>query len=202
MQSSGRVGGLIGEARPQGQTRLSRGRPVSAANTGIGRRTGYERSRDLPLLIPLWPRELKTQSLEAQQRLLVKLRRALRVERRLGLAGHWTYDLARHARLLEAYGLEVQEWRERLRSLGACPTTARGKAPIRQAGLADPLRIGAGTPTLSHRALCQAPSSWPVPSAPQHSSAPPWDNRAAAPTSRGIPQARDCNACAGGASAT
>jgi len=34
---------------------------------------------------------------------LAKLRRALRAERRRGLAGHWSYDLNRHVGLLSAY---------------------------------------------------------------------------------------------------
>jgi hypothetical protein len=35
------------------------------------------------------------------------LRRALRAERRRGIAGHWTYDLARHVELLRVYRLEL-----------------------------------------------------------------------------------------------
>jgi hypothetical protein len=36
-------------------------------------------------------------------RVLAKLRRALRAERRRGIAGHWSYDLNRHLGLLGAY---------------------------------------------------------------------------------------------------
>ncbi|MEI2384614.1 hypothetical protein [Breoghania sp. JC706] len=43
----------------------------------------------------------------ASQRLVVaRLARALRGERRRGLAGHWTYDLNRHIALLQAYRAE------------------------------------------------------------------------------------------------
>lgn len=67
----------------------------------------YCRRRDLPRLIPMWPAELETSNAEARNKLIAKLRRALREERRRGLAGHWTYDLARHAGLLRAYKAEL-----------------------------------------------------------------------------------------------
>ncbi len=68
---------------------------------------GYVRARDLPKLVPLWPSEIETPSLADHARLLAKLRRALRAERRRGIGGHWTYDLARHAQLLRAYRAET-----------------------------------------------------------------------------------------------
>lgn len=61
------------------------------------------RPRDLPKLIALWPHELADESPEGRRFVLAKLRRALRAERRLGLAGHWSYDLNRHLGLLSAY---------------------------------------------------------------------------------------------------
>jgi hypothetical protein len=67
----------------------------------------YSRSRDLPRLVPLWPREIEDESEDGRRRLVAKLRRALREERRRGLAGHWAYDLARHAALLRAYRAEL-----------------------------------------------------------------------------------------------
>lgn len=67
----------------------------------------YDRSRDLPGLIALWPWEIDDASPEGRQRLLALLRRALRLERQRGIAGHWTYDLARHSRLLAAYRSEL-----------------------------------------------------------------------------------------------
>jgi hypothetical protein len=39
--------------------------------------------------------------------MLTKLRGALRAERRRGIAGHWTYDLARHVELLHLYRQEL-----------------------------------------------------------------------------------------------
>jgi hypothetical protein len=55
----------------------------------------------------LWPSEIADGSLAGRLRLLARLRTALRRERQRGLAGHWAYDLARHARLLEAYRREA-----------------------------------------------------------------------------------------------
>lgn len=70
----------------------------------------YERNRDLPRLVPLWPSELKTDTRADHLRLLACLRRALRLERQRGLAGHWAYDLTRHALLLRAYREETARY--------------------------------------------------------------------------------------------
>lgn len=69
----------------------------------------YERSRDLPHLLPLWPHEIEPATLADHARLLARVRRALRMERMRGVGGHWAYDLARHAALLRAYRAEVTE---------------------------------------------------------------------------------------------
>jgi hypothetical protein len=71
----------------------------------------YERARDLPRLLPLWPHELHTPSPDDHARLLARIRRALRLERQRGIAGHWTYDVARHADLLRAYRSETANYR-------------------------------------------------------------------------------------------
>lgn len=67
----------------------------------------YLRTRDLPRLLPLWPHELEDASSEGTLRLLAKLRRALRAERRRAASGHWSYDLNRHLGLLSAYKGEL-----------------------------------------------------------------------------------------------
>lgn len=67
----------------------------------------YVRGRDLPRLIALWPRELADETPEGSLIILGKLRRALRTERRRGLAGHWSYDLNRHVGLWSAYKAEL-----------------------------------------------------------------------------------------------
>ena len=58
-------------------------------------------------LVPLWPSEIEDRSPAGRQHLLAALRKALRSERQRGLTGHWTYDLARHWNLLEAYRAEA-----------------------------------------------------------------------------------------------
>lgn len=72
-------------------------------------RTRRER---LASLVPLWPKELDDTSRQGRMRLVTLLERALRAERRRGLAGHWTYDLARHMQLLEAHRAEVRALRD------------------------------------------------------------------------------------------
>ena len=67
----------------------------------------YNRREELPRILPLWPHELADQSTQGRARVLAKLRRALRAERRRGIAGHWTYDLGRHVELLRVYRLEL-----------------------------------------------------------------------------------------------
>jgi hypothetical protein len=59
-------------------------------------------------LLPLWPHEVADQSPSGRRRIVALLRRALRAERRRGLAGHWTYDLSRHAQLLALYRAECE----------------------------------------------------------------------------------------------
>ena len=67
----------------------------------------YDRRTQLPRVLPLWPHELDDETPEGRCNIVGKLRRALRAERRRGVAGHWTYDLARHVELLRVYRLEL-----------------------------------------------------------------------------------------------
>ena len=66
-----------------------------------------DRRAALSRVLALWPQELDDLSPAGRQRILVKLRGALRAERRRGVAGHWTYDLARHVELLHLYRQEL-----------------------------------------------------------------------------------------------
>ena len=68
-----------------------------------------DRRTALSRLLPLWPHELEDQSLDARRLVVGRLRRALRAERRRGIGGHWTYDLARHVELLRLYRAEVAD---------------------------------------------------------------------------------------------
>lgn len=80
----------------------------------------YERRRDLPRLLPLWPHEIDAGTPAEHARLLARLRRALRQERLRGLAGHWAYDLARHAQLLRAYRCETADYLSKTRPERRC----------------------------------------------------------------------------------
>jgi hypothetical protein len=59
-----------------------------------------DRARELARLAGLWPAEIGDVSPAGRARLVAKLEEVLRAERRRGRAGHWTYDLARHAALV------------------------------------------------------------------------------------------------------
>jgi hypothetical protein len=50
----------------------------------------YDRRIDLPRALPLWPHEIADDSVCGRKKIVAKLARALRAERRRGLAGHWT----------------------------------------------------------------------------------------------------------------
>lgn len=73
----------------------------------LRRGDGYDRARDLPRLLPVWARDLEDDSRAGRARLVALIRRALRAERARGLAGHWSYDLARHAQLRAALDAEL-----------------------------------------------------------------------------------------------
>ena len=74
----------------------------------------YDRARQLPRLLPLMPSEIRGGEPACTRAILLRLAKALRTERRLGRAGHWTYDLNRHIALVQAWRAE----RDRLRGLG------------------------------------------------------------------------------------
>ena len=61
---------------------------TNGKNTSTAQGQSYCRARDLPRLIALWPREIADLTEHGRRHLLAKLRRALRKERRRGLAGH------------------------------------------------------------------------------------------------------------------
>jgi hypothetical protein len=58
-------------------------------------------------VLAVWPHEIEDETLAGRERLLTRLRSALRAERRRGISGHWTYDLARHIELLRIYRAEL-----------------------------------------------------------------------------------------------
>lgn len=69
--------------------------------------TAYCRERHLPRLVPMDFENLTDSDAAAALRIIAMLERALRAERRLGKAGHWTYDLNRHISLVAALKAEI-----------------------------------------------------------------------------------------------
>jgi hypothetical protein len=94
------------EKRADGSRQASSARRIFGNMLAAGT-AAYVRARDLPKLLALWPQELSDESTEGNSRVLARLRRALRAERRRALAGHWSYDLNRHLGLLSAYKGEL-----------------------------------------------------------------------------------------------
>ncbi len=71
-----------------------------------GGAAAYERSRVLPRLLPLALARLPAQEPALTAAILIRLARGLRAERRLGRAGHWSYDVNRHIALAQAFRAE------------------------------------------------------------------------------------------------
>lgn len=84
-----------------------------------------DRAREFARLAGLWPAEIADVSPEGRARLIAKLERVLKAERRRGRAGHWTYDLARHAALVRA----VRRERALLAALRRKMTAPHKRAP-------------------------------------------------------------------------
>jgi len=83
-------------------------KPAHCAGTTPKRCPRYQRLTDLPGLLPLWPHELIIMCQRDHEKLLQRLRQTLRAERRRGVSGHWSYNLARHTNLLHAYRTEMK----------------------------------------------------------------------------------------------
>ncbi len=125
---------------------------------------GYERNRDLPRLVNMWPNEVAAMQESDRSLIVLRLMRALRAERRRGQHGAWTYDLSRHALLLAAYRSERRELlhrelldRVRLDRLPAAAARAEhlaGRISIAQprdnrAGKTDPEGLACQTSTVA-----------------------------------------------------
>jgi len=91
----------------------SRGRQSCVATQDVSDAELARRRAEIAKLLPLWPRELADMSPAGRVHVIAVLERALRAERRRGLAGHWTYNLARHMQLLQAYRAETAAARAR-----------------------------------------------------------------------------------------
>jgi hypothetical protein len=101
---------VFGEHSPPRKypARARRVRPAPpASGSGTRARSAEDRRVALSRVLALWPHELAGDSPADRRRVLARLRRALREERSRGRAGHWAYDLARHAALLQVYREEM-----------------------------------------------------------------------------------------------
>ncbi|WP_181704312.1 hypothetical protein [Chthonobacter albigriseus] len=88
--------------------RSSRRRVIVAADVVAAGAAVYERARILPRLLPISAVECRSEGVEAGERIVRMLARALRTERAKGRAGHWSYDLNKHLGLAQAYRAELR----------------------------------------------------------------------------------------------
>lgn len=72
-------------------------------------RIAYDRKRDLPRLMPVWPDDLADKSLAGRTRILAQLEHYARGLRAAALVNAWHYDLARHRQVLAALEHERRE---------------------------------------------------------------------------------------------
>lgn len=90
-------------------------RPPQVSAADAAHAADIARRNELATLLPLWPKELADLSISGRRDLIKILERALRGERKRGRAGHWTYDVARHAALIRNHRAERQSLAEYLR---------------------------------------------------------------------------------------
>jgi hypothetical protein len=74
-------------------------------------------------LLPVGPDDMAGMEPQTTRRIVLKLARAIRIERARGRAGHWTYDLNRHVGLMQALKAEQERLagfmrEQRIRSVG------------------------------------------------------------------------------------
>lgn len=95
-----------GSKPDNGRHRLTTASSCRLNHAGFADAGTYDRVRDLPALLALWPSELKDFTRPGSRRIIARLQRALRAERARGVSGHWAYDLQRHIALVRAYKAE------------------------------------------------------------------------------------------------
>lgn len=136
-QRRGRTGAEPGtEAAASPSAAAAPVRPGSALGPAV--RAGavaYRREAMLPRLVALPPAELADDGIPAARRIVDRLGRALRAERRRGKAGHWTYDLNRHIGLMQAL---VAERRRLARLVAAAEAPPRTRTGGREAARREP----------------------------------------------------------------
>ena len=87
-----------------------------------------DRRTTIAKVLAVWPHEIEDETLAGRERLLTRLRSALRAERRRGISGHWTYDLNRHIGLRQAYIAEKRPGSAIRRGLDAKKPSPTGDA--------------------------------------------------------------------------
>jgi hypothetical protein len=92
------------------QSMRHRARVAVAADVAAGAAL-YERARNLPRVLPLMAGRCEGPEPDTTRLIVRRLADALRRERRLGRAGHWTYDLNRHMALAQAWKAETEALR-------------------------------------------------------------------------------------------
>lgn len=85
------------------------------------------RRDELARLLPVWPSEAADLSLAGRRHIIRIVERALRAERRRGRAGHWAYNLSRHAALLATWKSECAALVEFETALQELPTKSPRK---------------------------------------------------------------------------
>jgi len=73
----------------------------------------YSRKHDLINLLALWPVEMEDTSLIGTEKIIKKIKSALRAERNRGQCGHWSYNLNRHVGLKKALKGEQETLKRR-----------------------------------------------------------------------------------------
>lgn len=110
----------------------------------------YDRERDLSRLLRLWPSEVARLGEHDRVWIVQRLRLALKQERKLGIAGHWAYDLTRHAALARALRAETAALsaappRPASERASPAPREAYASSLTRDLRERDGLRCGAGS---------------------------------------------------------
>ncbi|MDQ8697271.1 hypothetical protein [Hyphomicrobium sp. LHD-15] len=108
--------------------------PVSASDKPAGTQ---DREREIARLVGLWPYEIADVSPEGRARLIRKLALVLKAERLRGRAGHWSYDLARHAALVRVLRREQAALEALCPKIGA-PHKAAARCPNENARTSGP----------------------------------------------------------------
>lgn len=66
----------------------------------------YDRERDLPRHLAIWPRELRDYSIPGTETIIARIQKVLRACYAAALRDHWSYSVNRHIALLAALKCE------------------------------------------------------------------------------------------------